>query len=32
MATTVTSRRGTVQALPVEEVLDILRKHGALRR
>jgi D-aminopeptidase len=32
MATTVTSRHGTVQALPADEVLDILRRHGALRR
>jgi D-aminopeptidase len=31
MATTVTSRNGTVQALPVDEVLEILRQHGALR-
>ena len=31
MATTVTSRQGTVQALPVGEVLGILRQHGALR-
>jgi D-aminopeptidase len=31
MATTVTSRYGTVQALPVSEVLEILRQHGALR-
>ena len=30
MATTVTSRYGTVQALPVDEVLKILRQHGAL--
>jgi D-aminopeptidase len=30
MATTVTSRNGTVQALPVDEVLGILRQHGAL--
>ena len=31
MATTVTSRSGTVQALPVGEVLDTLRQRGALR-
>jgi D-aminopeptidase len=31
MATTVSSRHGTVQALPVDEVLGILRQHGALR-
>jgi D-aminopeptidase len=31
MATTVSSRHGTVQALPVDAVLDILRQHGALR-
>jgi len=31
MATTVSSRHGTVQALPVDTVLDILRQHGALR-
>jgi D-aminopeptidase len=31
MATTVSSRYGTVQALPVDEVLDILRQHGAVR-
>jgi len=31
MATTVSSRPGTVQALPVDEVLGILRRHGALR-
>ena len=31
MATTVTSRQGTVRALPVGEVLGILRQHGALR-
>ena len=31
MATTVTSRYGTVQALPVDEVLKILRQHGVLR-
>jgi D-aminopeptidase len=31
MATTVRSRHGTVQALPVDEVLGILRQHGALR-
>jgi D-aminopeptidase len=31
MATTVSSRHGTVQALPVNAVLDILRQHGALR-
>jgi hypothetical protein len=31
MATPVTSRHGTVQALPVDEVLNILRQHGALR-
>jgi D-aminopeptidase len=30
-ATTVTSRGGTVQALPVEEVVRLLRAHGALR-
>jgi len=30
MATTVTSRRGRVRALPVEEVVKILRSHGAL--
>jgi D-aminopeptidase len=30
MATTVTSRHGKVQALPVDEVLNILRQHGAL--
>jgi D-aminopeptidase len=30
MATTVQSRRGTVEALPVDEVLKILRSHGAL--
>jgi len=28
----VSSRHGTVQALPVDEVLAILRQHGALRR
>jgi hypothetical protein len=32
MATTVTSRQGTVQALPVDEVLGILKQHGALGR
>jgi D-aminopeptidase len=32
MATTVKSRRGTVDALPVAAVLDILRQHRALRR
>jgi D-aminopeptidase len=32
MATTVISRRGTVQALPVAAVLDILQQHRALRR
>ena len=32
MATTVTARGGTVQALPVQEVLAILRRHDALRR
>jgi D-aminopeptidase len=31
MATPVTARHGTVQALPVDEVLNILRQHGALR-
>jgi D-aminopeptidase len=31
MATTVTSRGGSVQALPVGEVLDTLRQRGALR-
>jgi D-aminopeptidase len=31
MATTVSSRHGTVQALPVDEVLDTLRQHRALR-
>jgi D-aminopeptidase len=31
MATSVTSRNGTVQALPVREVLDTLRQRGALR-
>jgi D-aminopeptidase len=30
MATTVTSRNGKVQALPVDEVLGILRQHRAL--
>jgi D-aminopeptidase len=32
MATTVSSRHGKVQALPVDEVLNILRQHGALHR
>jgi D-aminopeptidase len=32
MATTVTSRGGSVQALPVGEVLDTLRQRGALRQ
>jgi D-aminopeptidase len=32
MATTVASRGGTVQALPIPEVLGILRQRGALRR
>jgi D-aminopeptidase len=32
MATTITSREGTVQALPVGEVLGILRQHDVLRR
>jgi D-aminopeptidase len=32
MATTIASRHGTVQALPVAEALDILRQHGVLRR
>jgi D-aminopeptidase len=31
MATTVSSRNGTVEALPVGEVLAILRSHRALR-
>jgi D-aminopeptidase len=31
MATTVTARGGTVQALPVDEVMGILRQHDALR-
>jgi D-aminopeptidase len=30
-ATTVTSRKGTVEALPVAEVLAILRAHRAVR-
>jgi D-aminopeptidase len=30
MATTVRSRNGTVEALPVKEVLDLLRVHRAL--
>jgi D-aminopeptidase len=30
MATTVTSREGTVEALPVAQVLSILKRHGAL--
>ena len=32
MATTVASTRGTVEALPVDEVMKILRSHGALSR
>ena len=32
MARTVTSRDGTVEALPISEVLNILKQHGALRR
>jgi D-aminopeptidase len=32
MARTVTSRGGTVEALPINEVLDILKQHDALRR
>jgi D-aminopeptidase len=32
MATTVTSRGGSVQALPVGEILDTLRQRGALRQ
>jgi len=32
MATTVASSRGTVKALPVDEVMKILRSHGALSR
>ena len=31
-ATTVTGARGTVQALPLEETLTILRAHGAVRQ
>jgi hypothetical protein len=29
-ATTVTSARGTLQAIPLEATLDVLRKHSAL--
>ena len=32
MATTVRSERGTVESLPVLEVMKILRAHGALSR
>src|SRR3954469_210949 len=32
MATTISSRGGTVQALPMQEVLDTLRQRGALRQ
>jgi D-aminopeptidase len=31
MATTVSSRQGTVEALPVRDVLAILRRHQVLR-
>jgi D-aminopeptidase len=31
-AVTVTGRGRTVEALPVEKTLDILRRHGALRK
>ena len=31
MATTVSSNRGTVEALPVAEVLRIMRSHRAIR-
>ncbi len=32
MATTVTARRGTVEAIPVREVVRILARHGMLKR
>jgi D-aminopeptidase len=31
-ATTITGRGHTVEALPIDRTIEILRKHGALRR